>query len=274
MPLLLLFSYPFVSDFVNPWSTASQASLSFTISWSLPKFMSIASVMPSSHLNLWCPLVLLPSIFPSIRDFTNESAVCIRWSKYYSFSLSISPSNEYPGLISLKIDWFYLFAVQETLRNLLPGHSLKASIIWRSAFFMVHLSQPYVTTLEDHSFDYTDLCWVMSLLVNTLSRFAIAFLPRSNCLLISWFQSTSAVILEPMKRKCHYSTFCPSICHKVMGLDAIILVFLIFIFKLVLSLSFPFIKRLFSSSSLSTIRVVSPAYQVVDVSPAYLDTSL
>ena len=140
MPLLLLFSYPFVSDFVNPWSTASQASLSFTISWSLPKFMSIASVMPLSHLILWHPLLLLLSIFPSIRVFSNESVLYIRWLKYWSFSFSISPSNEYSGLISFNIDWFDLLTVQETLKSLLQHHSSKASVLQHSAFFMVQLS--------------------------------------------------------------------------------------------------------------------------------------
>ena len=141
MPLLLLFSYPVVSDFVNPWSTASQASLSFTISWSLPKFMSIASVMPLSHLILWHPLLLLLSIFPSIRDFFNELAACIRWLKYWSFSFSISPSNEYSRYISFNIDWFDLLAVQQILRSLLQHHSSKVSILWCSVFFTVQFSQ-------------------------------------------------------------------------------------------------------------------------------------
>ena len=135
-----------VQLFVTPWTAARQASLSLTISWSLPKFMFIASVMPSSHLTLWHSLLLLPSIFPSIRDFSNESSVCIRWPRYWSFSSSISPSSEYSGLISLKVDWFGLFAVQRTFRILLQHHSLKASILWHSAFFVVQLSQPYVTT--------------------------------------------------------------------------------------------------------------------------------
>ena len=126
-------------------TTACQASLSFTISWSLPKFMSIASVMPSNHLILWHPLIL-PSIFASIRDFSNDSAVYIRWPKYWSFGFSISPSNEYSELISLTIDWLYLPAVQGTFRSLLQHHSSKAPILWCSAFFMVQLSQPYVTT--------------------------------------------------------------------------------------------------------------------------------
>ena len=157
MPLLLLFSYPVVSDFVNPWSTASQASLSLIISRSLPKFMSVASVMPSSRLILWYPLFLLPSIFPSIRDFTNESAVHIRWPKYCSFSFSISPSSECLGLISLKIDWFDLLAVQGPLRSRVQHHSSKASIFLHSAFFTVQLSQLYVTTRKTIALTYGPL---------------------------------------------------------------------------------------------------------------------
>ena len=132
--------------FATPWTAACQASLSLTIAQSLPKFMSTASVRPSRHLILWCPLLLLPSILPSIRDFSNEWAVHIRWPKYWSFSFSISPSNKYSGLISLKIDWFDLHAVQGAFGNLLQQHSSKTSILWRSAFFTVQLSQPYMTT--------------------------------------------------------------------------------------------------------------------------------
>ena len=131
--------------FVTPWNAACQASLSLTIFWSLPKLMFIASVMLFSHLILWHPL-LLPSIFPSIRGFSNESSVHIRWPKFWSFSFSISPSSEYSRLISRKIDWFDLLAVQGTFRSLLQHHSSKASILWFSAFFTVQLSQPYVTT--------------------------------------------------------------------------------------------------------------------------------
>ena len=132
--------------FVTPWTAARQASLSLTISWSLPKFMSIALEMPSNRLILWRPLLVLPSIFPSIRDFSNESAIHIRWPKYWSFSFSISPSNKYSVLISLKIGWFDLLDIQGTFMNILRHHSLKASLIWHSAFFKVQLSQPYVTT--------------------------------------------------------------------------------------------------------------------------------
>ena len=130
--------------FVTPWTVAHRASLSFTVSHSLLKLMSIESVMPSNHLILSCPLLLLPSIFPSIRVFSNESVLHIRWPKHWSFS--ISPSNKYSGLISFRIDWFHLLAVQGTLKSLLQHHSSKASILWRSAFFMVQLSHPFMTT--------------------------------------------------------------------------------------------------------------------------------
>ena len=139
-----------------PWTTAQQASLSIDNFWSLLKLMSIELVMPSNHLILYCPLLLLLSIFPSIRVFSNESVLPIRWPKYRSFSFSISPSNEYSGLISFRIDWFDLLAVQEspeTLKSLLQHHSSKASILWCSAFFIVQLSQSYMTTEKNHSFD-------------------------------------------------------------------------------------------------------------------------
>jgi len=219
-------SCPVVSDSVTRWTAACQASLSLTISWTLPKFMSLASVMPSSHLILWHPLLLLPSIFHSIRDFSNEFAVGIRWPKYWSFS--ISPSSEYSGLISLKIDWFDLPVVQGTFRSLLY-HSSKASILWHSAFFMVQLSQLCMTTGKTIALTTQIFVGrVMSLLFNTLFRFVITFLPRSNCFLISWLQSPSTVILEPKRKSVTTSNFSPSICHAVMGPDAKILVFLIF----------------------------------------------
>ena len=156
--LLLLFSRCHIQLLVTPWTAAHQASLSFTISWSLLKLMSIRSVMPSNHLFLCHSLLLLPSIFPSIRVFINESALHIRWPKYWSFNFSISPSNEYSGLISFRIDWFDLLAVQGTLKSLLQYYSSKASILWCSTFFMVQLSHPYMTTGKNHSFDYMDLC--------------------------------------------------------------------------------------------------------------------
>ena len=155
--------------------------------------MSIESVMPSNHLILCHPLLLLPSIFPSIRVYSNESVLCIRWPKYWSFSFSISPSNEYSRLISFRIDWFDLFAVQGTLKSLLQHHSSKASILQHSAFFMVQLSYPYMTTGKTIALTrWTFVGKVMSLLFNMQSRFVIVFLPRSKCLLISWLQSPSA----------------------------------------------------------------------------------
>ena len=161
--------------------------------------MSIESVMPSNHLIVCCPLIL-SSIFPSIRVFSSESVLRIRWPKYWSFNFSISPSNEYSGLISFRIDWFDLLAVQGALKSLLQHHSSKASILWLSAFFVVQLSHPYMTTGKTIALTrQTFVGKVMSLLFNMLSRLVIAFLPRSKCLLISWLQSPSAVILETKK---------------------------------------------------------------------------
>ena len=175
--------------FATPWTAACQASLSITNSQSLLKLMSIQSVMPSNHLILYCRRLLLPSIFPSIKVFSNESALRIRWPKYWSFSFSISPSNEYSGLISLRIDWFDLLAVQGTLKNLLQHHSSKTAILWHSAFFMVQLSHPYMTTGKTTALTrQTFVGKVMSLLFNMLSMFVIAFLSRSKCLLILWLQ--------------------------------------------------------------------------------------
>ena len=155
--------------------------------------------MPSGHLILCCPLLLLPLIPPSIRVFSNESALHMRWPKYWSFSFNISPSNEHTGLISFRMDWLDLLAVQGTLKSLLQHHSSKASV-WCSAFFMVQLSHPYMTTGKTIALTrWTFVGKVMSLLFNMLSRLVITFLPRSKCLLISWLQSPFAVILEPQK---------------------------------------------------------------------------
>ena len=154
--------------------------------------------MPSSHLILCHPLLLLPTIFPSIRVFSNESTLCMRWPKYWSFSLSIIPYKEIPGLISFRMDWLDLLAVQGTLKSLLQHHSSKASILWRSAFFTVQLSHPYMNTGKTIALTRcTFVGKVISLLLNMLSRLVITFLPRSKDLLISWLQSPSAVILEP-----------------------------------------------------------------------------
>ena len=172
--------------FATPWTAACQATLPITNSWSLPKLMSIKSVMPSSHLILCRPLLLLPSIFPSIRVFSNQSALRIRWPKYWSFSYSISLSNEYSGSISFRMDWLDLLAVQGTLRSLLQHHSSKASILQCSAFFIVQLSHPYMTSGKTIALTRrTFVGKVMSLLLNMLSRLIITFLPRSKCLLIS-----------------------------------------------------------------------------------------
>ena len=157
-------------------------------------------MMPSNHLILCRPLLLLPSIFPSIRVFSNESVLLIRWPKYWSFSFSISPSNEYSGLISFRMDWLDLLVVQGTLKSLLQHHSSKASILQCSAFFIVQLSHPYMTTGKMIALTrWTFVGKVMSLLFNMLSRLVITFLPKGKCLLISWLQSPSAVILEPPK---------------------------------------------------------------------------
>ena len=183
-------------------------------SWSLPKPMSIKSVMPSNHLILCHPHLFLPSIFPSIRVFSNESALCIRWPKYWSFSFSISPASEHPGLISFRKDWLDVLAVQGTLKSLLQHHSSNASILWHSAFFIFQLSHPYMTTGKTIALTrQTFIGKVMSLLLNMLSRLVITFLSKSMCLLISWLQSPSAVILEPKKiNPATVSTVPPSIC--------------------------------------------------------------
>ena len=171
--------------FVTPWTATHQASLSITNSWSLPKLMPIDLVMPSNHLILCLPLLLLTSVFPSIRVFSNESAFHIRWPKYWSFSFNISPSNEHPGLISFRMDWLYLFAIQGTLKSLLQHHSSKASILQPPAFFIVQLSHPHLTTGKTIALTrWTFVGKVMSLLFNMLSRLVITFFPRSKCLLI------------------------------------------------------------------------------------------
>ena len=218
--------------------------------------------MPSSHLILCRPLLLLPQTPPSIRVFSNESALHMRWPKFWSFSLSISPSNEHPGLIYFRMDWLDLLAVQRTLKSLLQHHSSKASILRHSAFFTVQLSYPYMTTGKTITLTRRIfVSKVMSLLLNMLSRLVLTFLPRSKCLLISWLQSPSAVTLEPKKIKSDtVSTVSPSISHEVMEPDAMIFVFWMLSFKPTFSPSFTFIKRLFSCSSLSAIRVVSSAY--------------
>ena len=185
------FSCSVISSSMRPHG---QASLSFINSWSLLKLMSVELVMPSNHLILCRPLLLQPSIFPSIRIFSNESFLCIKWPKYWSFSFSISPSNEYSGLISFTMDWLDLLAVQGTLKSLLQHHSSKASILWCSTFFTVQLSHPYMTTGKTTALTrQTFVGKVMSLLFNMMSRLVIAFLPRSKHLLISWLNKLISV---------------------------------------------------------------------------------
>ena len=204
-----------------------EASLSITNSQSSLKLISIKLVMLSNHLILCHPLLLLPPILPSIRVFSNESTLHIRWPKYWSFSLTISPFNEHPGLISFRMDWLDLLAVQGTLKRLLQHHSSKASILRPSAFFTVQFSQPYMTNGKTIALiRQTFVGKVMSLLLNMLSRLVITFLPRSKHLLISWLHSPSAVILEISKIKSDtVSTVSPSISHEIMVPDAMIFVF-------------------------------------------------
>ena len=182
--------------FATPWTASRQASVSITSSWSLFKLMSIKLVMPSNHLILCHLLLLPPSILPSIRVFSKESVLCITWPRYWSFSFNISPSNEYSGLISFRMDWLDLLAVQGTLKSLLQHHSSKASILKCLAFFIsnshIHMTTRKTIALTRQTF----IGKVMSLFFNMLSRFVIAFLPRIKLLLISWLQSPSAVILE------------------------------------------------------------------------------
>ena len=235
-PASVQFSRSVMSDSLRP-----QASLPVTIYQILLKIMSIESVMPSSHLVLCCSLCLLPSIFPSISIFSEELALLIRGPKCWSFSFSISPSNErldfqHSGLIFFGIDWFDLLAFQETLKSLLQHHNLKAPILWHSAFFMVQLSHSYMTTRKTITWTiWTFVGKVMSLLFNILSTLVITFLPRSKRLLISWLQLPSGVILEPPKIKS--DTVSQIIYHEVMGPDAMILVFWMLSFKPTFSLS-------------------------------------
>ena len=211
----------------TPWTAAHQASLSIINFQSPPKVMSIELLRPSNHLILCCPLLLLPSVFPSIRVFSNESALHTRWPKYWSSSYNISPSNKHPGLISFRMDWLDLLVLQGTLKSLLQHHSSKASVLQHSAFSIAQLSHPYMTTgktiaLTRQTFGDK----LMSLPFNMLSGLVITFLLRSKHLLISWLPSQSAVILKPKKIKSvTVSTFSLSVCHEVMGLDAMILVF-------------------------------------------------
>ena len=256
------FSGLVVSNSLWPHELPHARPLSITNSRSSPKLMCIESVMPSSHLILCRPLLLLPPIPPSIRVFSSESTLCMRWPKYWSFSFSMSPSNQHPGLISFRMDWMDLLAVQGTLKSLFQHHSSKPSILQCSAFFTVQISHPYMTIAKTIALTrWTFVGKVISLLFNMLSRLVITFLPRSKCLLISWLQSPSAVILEPPKIKSDSFHCFSSVSYEVMGPDAMIFIFWMLSFKPTFLLSsFTFIRRLFSSSSLSVIRVVSSAY--------------
>ena len=216
---------------MTPWTGERQASLSITNSRSSPKLMSIESVMPSNHLILCHPILLLPSIFPSIRVFSNKLVICVRLPKYWSFRFSISPSNVYSGLISFRLDWLDLLAVQGTLES-------SPTTEFRSINSVLNIRySPTLTSIHDHwkTIDLTRWTFVdkiMSLLFNMLSRLVITFLPRSKSLLISWLQSPSAVIWKHRKIKSDtVSTVSPSICHEVMGLDAMIFVFWMLSFK-------------------------------------------
>ena len=263
--------------FATPWTAACQASLCISNCQSLPKPMSIDLTMPSNHLILCRPLLLWPLIFPSIRVFSNESALCIRWPKYWSYNFNISPSNEYPGLICLRKHWLDLLPIQRTLKSLLQHHSSKASILLCSALFIVQQSHSYMTmrktiVLTRWTFDGK----LMSLLFNKLSRLVITFLPRSKRLLISWLQSPSAVILDPLKIKSDtVSTVSPSTYHEVMEPDAMILVFWM------LSLKSTFHSPLLLPSRGSLVLLhfchkggVICISEVIDIFPGNLDFSL
>ena len=210
-----------VRIFATPWTAARQASLSITNSRSSLRLMSIESVMPSRHLILCRPRLFLPPIPPSITGSfpMNQLFAWGGWPTCWNFTFSISPSKEHPGLISFRMDWLDLLAVQGTLKSLLQHHSSKAPILWCSAFFIVQLSHPYMTTGKTIALTrWTFVGKVLSLFLSMLSRLDITFLPRSKRLLISWLQSPSAVILEPPKIKsATVSTISPSICHEVMG---------------------------------------------------------
>ena len=244
-----------VQLFATPWTAAHQASLSITNSQSPPKPMSIVSVMPSNDLILCRPLLLLPSIFPSIRVFSNESGLCIRWPKYWSFSFNISLSNEHPGLISFRMDCLDLRAVQGTFKSLLQHHKSKASILLHSAFFIVQLSHSYTTAGKNIALTrWTFFGKVLSLLFNMLSRLVITFLSRSKRLLILWLQSPSAEILEPKNKVSHCFHCFPIYSPWSDGTRWHDLIFWMLSFKPTFSLSsFTFIKRLFSFSSFSAI---------------------
>ena len=247
--------------FVTPWTAERQASLSITNSRSLPKLMSIESVMPSNHLILCHPLLLLPSILPSMRVFSSESFLRIRWPKCCSFSFSISPSNEYSGLISFRIDWIDLLAIQGTCKSLLQHRSSKASIR-QTAFFIVQVSHPCMTAGKTIALTrWTFVGKVMSLLFNMLSRLVIAFSKEQASFNVMAAVTICSDFGAPQNKVSHCFHCFPINLPLMMGPDAMILIFWMLGFKPAFSLSsFTFIKRLFSSSSLSAIKVVSSVY--------------
>ena len=263
-----------VKLFATPWTAAHQASLSITNSQSLLELMSIKSVMPSDHLILCHPL---SSIFSHCQHQGLFWWVSSSYQVAKVLEFLLQHQFENSGLISFRIDWLHLLAIQETLKSLLQHHSSKASILRHSAFFIIQLSHPYMTTGKTIPLTrWTFVVKVMSLLFNMLYRLIITFLPRSKHLLISWLQSPTAMILKNKKiQSLTVSTVSPAICHEVMGPDAMIVAFWMLCFKPTFSLSsFTFIKTLFSSSSLSAIRVVSSAYlKLIDISPSNLDSS-
>ena len=264
-----------VRHFETPWTAACQASLFITNSRSLLKLMSIEVVMPSNHLIFCRPPLLLPSVFPNIRVFSNESVLHIRWPKYWSFSYNISPSKEHSELISFRMDCLDLLAAQGTLKSLLQHHSFKVSILWHSAFCIVQLSYPYMTTGKTIAFTrWIFVGKVMSLLFNMLSKLVIAFLPRSKHLLISWLQSASAVILVPPKRKSvTVSIVSPSLCHELMRPDAMIFFFWMLSFESTLSSPLSITSRGYLVHFFHKGGVICIS-EVIDISPSNLDSSL
>ena len=235
-----------VQLFVILWIATLQAPLSSTLSWTSLRCMSIESVMQSNYLFLCCRFSFYLQSFPASRSLP-ESALCIRWPKYRSFSFSICPFSEHSGLISFRIDWSDFLTFQGTLKSLFQHHNSKAWVLWHLAFFMVQLSYPYMIPGKIIALAiWTFVGKVMSLLFNTLSRFVIAFLPRSRCLLISWLQSSSAVILEPKKIKsATVFTFSPSVCLEVMGLDLGVFFFFFFLSYLNVEFQASFFTLLF-----------------------------
>ena len=251
----------------------TRPTCSYTISQSLLELMSIESMMPSNHLILCRPLLFLSSTFPGTRVFYNELVLSIRWPMYWGFSLTISHFNANSGLISYRADRFDLHAVQGTLKSFLQHHSSKPTILWCSAFFRVQLSHPYLTTGKPIALTiWTFVGKVMSLFLNMLFRFVTAFLPRSKHLLISRLQSPASVTFGAQENKvCHCFYFSPSICHKVIGLNAMIFIFWMLSLKpAFLPSSFTFINRLFNPSSLSAIRVAWSYLKLLIFLPAIL----